>query len=67
MHLAVGVCIRIARKKSMRGSPSDEHPETLKLRATETGTNVILLEPFDRVAFERTWKRDGVICDHFQL
>lgn len=35
--------------------------ETLELRATETGPNVILLEPFDRVAFERTWKRDGVI------
>jgi hypothetical protein len=34
--------------------------EILKLRATEAGANVILLEPFDQVVFERTWERDGV-------
>lgn len=32
----------------------------LHLRAAETGANVILAEPFDRVVFERTWERDGV-------
>ncbi len=32
----------------------------LKLRATETGTNVMLLAPFDDVVFERTWKDEGL-------
>jgi hypothetical protein len=32
----------------------------LKLQPTETGTNVMLLAPFDDVVFERTWKDDGL-------
>jgi len=32
----------------------------LGLRETETGANVVLLEPLDSVAFERTWSRDGI-------
>lgn len=31
-----------------------------QLRPAETGANVVLAEPFDRVAFERTWERDGL-------
>jgi hypothetical protein len=34
--------------------------ERLSLRAAEAGANVILVEPFDSVAFDRTWSRDGV-------
>jgi hypothetical protein len=33
---------------------------SLGLRTTESGANVVLLEPFDPVVFERTWKDDGV-------
>jgi len=32
----------------------------LGLREAETGANVLLLEPLDPVAFDRTWNRDGV-------
>jgi hypothetical protein len=32
----------------------------LGLRAAEAGANVILAEPFDPVAFDRTWERDDV-------
>lgn len=32
----------------------------LGLRPTEAGANIILLEPFDSVAFERTWQRNGL-------
>jgi hypothetical protein len=32
----------------------------LRLRPAETGANVILAEPFDRVVFERTWQQEGV-------
>lgn len=34
----------------------------LDLRRTESGTNVVLLEPFDPVVFERTWEKDGIRC-----
>ena len=34
--------------------------EDLKLRQADTGANVLLVEPFDSVVFERTWKRDGL-------
>jgi hypothetical protein len=37
----------------------------LKLRKTEGGTNVLLLEPFDRVVWERTRKQMGLICVGF--
>lgn len=32
----------------------------LGLRPVESGANVILAEPFDPVAYERTWEQDGV-------
>ena len=32
----------------------------LQLRDAPTGANAMLVEPFSRVAFERTWERDGV-------
>jgi hypothetical protein len=35
--------------------------ETLDLRSTEAGANVLLVEPFDEVVFERTVKLDGLI------
>jgi hypothetical protein len=34
--------------------------ERLRLRQDDSGANVMLAEPFDKVAFERTWKREGV-------
>jgi hypothetical protein len=34
--------------------------ERLRLRPAESGANVILAEPFDRVVFDRTWQQDGL-------
>ena len=34
--------------------------ETLKLRAADSGANVVLVEAFDPVVFERTTRRDGL-------
>ena len=34
--------------------------QKLGLRSTDTGANVLLVEPFDEVVFERTVKRDGL-------
>jgi hypothetical protein len=36
--------------------------EQLDLRPTDTGANVWLLEPYDDVVFDRTARREGVIC-----
>lgn len=36
--------------------------ERLSLRPADTGGNVILVEPFDPVVFERTSERDGLTC-----
>lgn len=36
--------------------------EELGLRETDTGANVMLLEPFDPVVFDRTVERDGLRC-----
>jgi hypothetical protein len=36
--------------------------DAMDLRRAEIGTNVILVEPFDGVVFERTWERDGIRC-----
>jgi len=33
----------------------------LDLRPTESGANVLIAEPFDRVVFDRTWKRNDVV------
>ena len=35
----------------------DEAAERLEVRPAESGANVFLLEPFDSVVFERTWKK----------
>ncbi len=39
-----------------------EAAERFDLRETESGANVILLEPFDPVVFDRTTDRDGLQC-----
>jgi len=36
--------------------------DRLELRETEAGANVVLLEPFDPVVFERATTRDGLRC-----
>ena len=36
--------------------------DRLDLRETEAGANVVLLEPFDPVVFDRTVERDGLRC-----
>ena len=36
--------------------------KSLGLRETDTGANVVLLEPFDPVVFDRTVERDGLRC-----
>jgi hypothetical protein len=38
----------------------DRAAQELRLRPAETGGNVVLAEPFDRVVFERTWETDSV-------
>lgn len=35
--------------------------ERLGLRPAEAGANVLLVEPFDPVVFDRTWSRDGLV------
>jgi hypothetical protein len=34
--------------------------DTVRLRPTRTGGNVVTALPYDRIVFERTWQRDGV-------
>lgn len=36
--------------------------ERLGLRAADAGANVWLIEPYDRVVFERAINRDGLVC-----
>jgi hypothetical protein len=36
--------------------------DALGLREAEAGANTMLVEPFDRVVFDRTTKRSGVVC-----
>ena len=36
--------------------------DSLDLRKTEAGANVVPLEPFDPVVFDRTVERDGLCC-----
>ena len=40
---------------------SEVAADNLGLRRAESGANVLLVEPFDGVVFERTTNRDGVI------
>lgn len=35
--------------------------DSLELRPAEAGANVLLIEPFDSVVFERTWKKDDLV------
>lgn len=39
-----------------------EVAEALGIRETDAGANVVLLEPFDPVVFDRTIERDGLRC-----
>lgn len=39
-----------------------EWADRLELRATDTGANVWLLEPYDPVVFDRTTERDNITC-----
>ncbi len=34
--------------------------KNLGLRPVESGANVIVAEPFDPVAYERTWEQEGI-------
>ena len=38
-----------------------EATKLLQLRPTDAGTNVLLIEPFDDVVFERTLVREGLV------
>lgn len=40
----------------------DSWSERLDLRLTDSGANVWLLEPYDDVVFDRTERRDGLVC-----
>lgn len=35
--------------------------DTVRLRPTRTGGNVVTALPYDPIVFERTWKRDGLV------
>ncbi len=49
-----------SRLASIYVEDPEDAAEALGLRPAETGGNVMLVRPLDRVAFERTWKEDGV-------
>ncbi len=49
-----------ARQASVYVQDPTAVAEKLKLRAAETGANVVLVEPFDPVVFERSALRDGL-------
>ena len=51
-----------ARLAAIYVTDAIETIERLDLRETKTGSNVVLLEPFDPVVFDRTVERDGVRC-----
>ena len=34
--------------------------ETVRLRSTRTGGNVVTALPYDPIVFERTWEQDGI-------
>lgn len=40
---------------------TDVAPTALKLRPTESGTNVLLIEPFDNVVFQRARREKGLV------
>jgi hypothetical protein len=43
-------------------SEPDQAAGALGLTPAEAGANVMLAEPFDAIAFERTTRRDGIVC-----
>ena len=51
-----------ARLAAIYVTDAIEAIERLGLRETDTGANVVLLEPFDPVVFDRTVVRDGLRC-----
>ncbi len=51
-----------ARAAALYVEDAAETSERLGLRETDTGANVVLLEPFDPVVFDRTLERDGLRC-----
>ena len=51
-----------ARAATLYVTDAAEAAESLGLRETDAGANVVLLEPFDPVVFERTIERDGLRC-----
>lgn len=51
-----------ARVAALYVEDAAEATERLGLREADAGTNVMLLEPFDPVVFDRTVERDGLRC-----
>lgn len=51
-----------ARVAALYVTDAVEAAENLGLRETDAGANVLLLEPFDPVVFDRTVERDGLRC-----
>ena len=51
-----------ARVAALYVTDAVDAAETLDLRETDTGANVVLLEPFDPVVFDRTQECDGLRC-----
>ena len=51
-----------ARVAALYVTDAVDAAETLGLRETDAGANVVLLEPFDPVVFDRTQECDGLRC-----
>ena len=51
-----------ARQAAIYVTDAIEFIDHLDLRETEVGTNVVILEPFDPVVFDRAVDRDGLRC-----
>lgn len=51
-----------ARTATVYVDDATDAASRLGLRETETGANIVLLEPFDPVVFDRITKRDGLRC-----
>ena len=51
-----------ARQAAIYVTDAIEFIDHLGLRETEAGTNVVILEPFDPVVFDRAGDRDGLRC-----
>ena len=51
-----------ARAAALYVDDADEAADRLGLRGADAGANVVLLEPFDPVVFDRTVTRGGLRC-----